>query len=143
MAVCRICVGRVVTRLGAEGGPPFLCLSVEKEIAQDPAGTPKKAISPAFDATLGFIEDKDRARCDHFPFRLHQPAGNTGDDSPSSGFEDEEGVACGFDPTLPRGLGPSWRRIIGLRGLIRVGHEDGGLDIAKEEIGARRKAKWE
>ena len=122
MVISRDCVDRTVTRLGAEGGATFLGFSVEEEIAQDPARTPKKAISPAFDATLGLIEDEDGARCDHFPFRLHQSAGDAGNDPSSSGFEDEEGVARGFDPALPRGLGPGWRRLVGLGGRVRVGH---------------------
>jgi len=137
MAISGVWICRVVTRFRAEGGPTLFCFSVEKEIAQDSAGTPKEAISPAFDATLSLVEDKDGARCDHFPFRLHQPTSNARDDTTSSGLEDEEGVACGFDPTLPWGLGPSLRSIIG------VGHgEEGGLDIAKEviEVGTRRKA---
>ena len=127
----------MVTRFRAEGGTTLFCFSVEKEIAQDSAGTPKEAISPPFDAALSLIEDKDGARCDHFPFRLHQAASNAGNDAPSSGLEDEEGIACGFDPTLPGGLGPALRSIVG------VGHgEEGGLDIAKEVIGigTRRKA---
>lgn len=132
--------GWAVTRFRPKGCTTFLCFSVEKEIAQNPARTPKKAIGPTFDATLGFIEDKDGARCDHFAFRLDQSAGNAGDYPPTSGFEDEEGIARGLDPTLPRGLSPSWRRIIGLRGGIRVGHEEGGLDIAKDDIETRRKA---
>jgi hypothetical protein len=140
LVISRICFDRAVTRFRAEGGTTFLCFSVEKEIAQNPARAPKKAISPTFDATLSLIEDEDRAGCDHFPFRLHEPASNAGDDSPPSGFEDEEGVARGFDPALPRGLGPSWRSIIGLRGRVRVGHEEGGLDIAKEVIETGRKA---
>lgn len=140
MAISKICVDRAVTRLRAEGGTTFLCFSVEKEIAQNPARAPKKPIGPTFDAALGLIEDKDRTGCDHFSFRLHQPASNAGYDSPPSGFEDEEGVARGFDPTLPRGLGPSWGCIIGLRGRIGVGHEEGGLDIAKEVIETGRKA---
>jgi hypothetical protein len=143
VVISGICVDRAVTRLGAEGGATFFCLSVQEEIAQDPAGTPKKAIGPTFDAALGLVEDEDGARCDHFPFRLHQPASNAGDDTPASGFEDEEGVARGFDPTLPWGLGPSWGSVIGLRGRIGVGHEEGGLDIAKGVIEARRKAAME
>ena len=130
----------MVTRFRAEGGTTFLCFSVEKEIAQNSAGAPKKAISPTFDAALSLIEDEDRARCDHFPFRLHQPASDAGDDSSPSGFKDEEGIARGFDPTLPGGLGPGCGSVIGLRGRIRVGHEEGWLDIAKEVIGTRRKA---
>jgi len=116
----------VVTRLGAEGGTTFFCFSVEKEIAQDSAGTPKEAISPTLDAALSLVKDKDGARSDHFPFRLHQAAGNAGDDAPSSGLEDEEGIARGFDPTLPGGLGPALRSIVG----VRHG-EEGGLDIAR------------
>lgn len=143
MIISRIRVDRAVTRLGAEGGTTFLCFSVEEEIAQNPARTPKKAIGPAFDATLGLVKDEDGARGDHFPFRLHQPASNAGDDTPPGGFEDEEGVARGFDPALPRGLGPGGGSIIGLRGRIGVGHEEGGLDIAKEVIGTRRKAAME
>ena len=140
MVISGICFDRAVTRFRAEGGTTFLCFSVEKKVAQNPARAPEKAVGPSFDATLSLIEDKDRAGCDHFPFRLHEPASNAGDEPPPSGFEDEEGVACSFDPALPRGLGPSWGSIIGLRGRIRVGHEEGGLDIAKEVIETRRKA---
>ena len=118
MVISGVWICWVVTRFSAEGGPTFFCFSVEKEIAQDSAGTPKEAISPAFDAALSLVEDKDGARCDHFPFRLYKPTSNAGDNTPSSGLEDEEGVACSFDPTLPRGLGPSLRSIIG------VGHRE-------------------
>jgi len=71
MVISGVCVCWVVTRFRAEGDTTFLCFSVEKEIAQNPARTPKKAIGPTFDATLSLIEDKDGARCDHFPFRLY------------------------------------------------------------------------
>ena len=143
MVVTGVRVGRAVTGFRAKGCTTFLCFSVEKEIAQDPAGTPKKTIGPSLDATLSFIEDKDGAGCDHFPFRLDQPASNAWDDPPTSGFEDEEGIASGLDPPLPRRLGPCWRRIIRLRGRVRVGHEKGGLNIAKKVIGTRRKAVME
>lgn len=126
MVVARVRVGGAVTGFRAKGCTTFLCFSVEKEIAKNPAGTPEKAIGPSFDATLRFIEDKDGARCDHLPFRLDQPASNAWDDPSTSGLEDEEGIASGLDPTLPRRLGPCWRRIIGLRGRVRVGHESGG-----------------
>ena len=140
VVIARVCLRWAVTRFRAKGRPSFLCFSVEKEVAQDPTGTPKKSIGPAFDATLGLIEDENGARGDHLPFRLDQPASDAGDHSPTGGFEDEERIACGFDPALPRGLCPSWRRIIGLRGRVRVGHEKGGLDIAKEAIETGRKA---
>ena len=143
MDIPGVYVGWTVTGFGAKGGTALLCFSVEKEIAQNPARTPEKAIGPTFDATLGLIEDKDGAGCDHFAFRLDKPAGDTGDHSPTSGFEDEEGIARGLDPTLPRGLCPSWRRIIRLGGRIRVGHEEGGLDITKEVIETRRKASMD
>jgi len=143
MDVCGGFVDRVVARFRAEGGTTFLCFSVEKEIAQNPARTPKKAISPTLDAALSLIEDKDGAGCDHFPFRLHQAAGDAGDDTPPGSLEDEEGVAGGFDPALPRGLGPGGRSIVGVGGRIRVRHGEGGLDIAEGAIGTRRKAGTE
>lgn len=139
MTIARVWVDWAVARFRAKGSTTFLCFSVEKEIAQNPAGTPKEAVGPTFDSALCLVEHKDGARCDHLTFRLDQPAGNTGDHSPTSGFEDEQSIARGLDPTLPRGLGPSWRRIIGLRGRVWVGHEKGCLDIAKEMIETRRK----
>lgn len=70
MVIARAWVGWTVTRFRAQDGPTFLCFSVEKEIAQDPTGTPIEAIGPTLDAALCLVEDEDGARSDHPSFRL-------------------------------------------------------------------------
>lgn len=114
-----------VGTVGVHGGFPrlllglFLCtavsraalvgLAVEEKVAEDAGGRPEEAVSPAFDAGLVLVKDKDGAGSDHLAFAVDEPAGDPWYDASSGGLEHEERIARGRDPSGPRGFRPAAR----------------------------------
>lgn len=114
-------------------GATLVCFAIKEEIAENATGTPKVAICPALDAALVLIEDKDRARGDHFTLRIDETTRNAGDEAPPGSLEDEQGIARGLNPATPRRLRPgSGHRLVG-RWLLVGRHNDGLFCIVDVE----------
>lgn len=93
--------GRIASRAAgviSVGGRTFLVdLPIDQKIVEDSGWAPDPAVRPAFDSSLGLVEDVDGPRADGAPLAFVQPARDHGEVAEIAAAEDDARIMGAAD----------------------------------------------